>query len=74
MCHCVCGSGIHTFTCTLAIVLMWKPEDKIMLIVSRAHVLPAGRVALLPGGTVYKHEGDTEDRQMAGQKNSQKGL
>lgn len=45
-----------------------------MLIVSRAHVLPAGRVALLPGGTVYKHEGDTEDRQMAGQKNSQKGL
>lgn len=42
--------------------------------VSRAHVLPAGTVPLVPGGTVPEYEGDVEDRQMAGQKNRQKGL
>jgi hypothetical protein len=45
-----------------------------MLTESRAHVLTAGRVALIPGDTIYKYEADMEDRQMAGQKNGQKGL
>lgn len=51
-----------------------KAEHKTMLPVIKAHVLPTGTVALVPGGTVCVCEEDVEDRQMAGQKNSQKGL